>query len=60
MNVRSLIAIVGSCSLVLPCPGRAQDTAATQLAPVIVEVGRGGHRSPLDLPFAVTVQTPDS
>jgi iron complex outermembrane receptor protein len=39
---------------------RAQDTVATQLQPVIVEVARGAHRSPLDLPFAVTVQTPDS
>ena len=38
----------------------AQDTTATRLAPVIVEVGRGGHGSPLDLPFAVSVQTPDS
>src|SRR6202158_4700833 len=38
----------------------AQDTAATRLAPVIVEVGRGTHGSTLDLPFAVTVQTPDS
>ena len=38
----------------------AQDTAATRLAPVIVEVGRGTHGSPLDLPFAVSVQTPDS
>src|SRR5688500_9051864 len=44
----------------LPRIGRAQDTVATQLQPVIVEVGRGAHRSPLDLPFAVTVQTPDS
>ena len=38
----------------------AQDTAATRLEPVVVEVGRGAHRSPLELPFAVTVQTPDS
>jgi len=38
----------------------AQDTTAMRLAPVIVEVGRGAHGSPLDLPFAVTVQTPDS
>jgi iron complex outermembrane recepter protein len=60
MNVRSLVAISGSCLLFMPCQGRAQDTAATQLAPVVVEVGRGPHRSPLDLPFAVTVQTPDS
>jgi iron complex outermembrane receptor protein len=46
--------------VLLPRLGRAQDTAATQLQPVVVEVGRGAHRSPLDLPFAVTVQTPDS
>jgi iron complex outermembrane receptor protein len=38
----------------------AQDTAATRLQPVVVEVGRGSHGSPLDLPFAVSVQTPDS
>lgn len=38
----------------------AQDTAATQLPAVVVEVGRGTHGSTLDLPFAVTVQTPDS
>ena len=44
----------------LPCISPAQDTAATRLQPVIVEVGRGAHRSPLDLPFAVTVQRPDS
>jgi iron complex outermembrane receptor protein len=40
--------------------GGAQDTTATRLAPVIVEVGRGTRGSPLDLPFAVSVQTPDS
>jgi iron complex outermembrane receptor protein len=39
---------------------RAQDTTATRLAPVVIEVGRGTHGSPLDLPFAVSVQTPDS
>ena len=38
----------------------AQDTTVAKLEPVIVEVGRGAHRSPLELPFAVTVQTPDS
>jgi iron complex outermembrane receptor protein len=38
---------------------RAQDTV-TKLEPVVVEVGRGAHRSPLELPFAVSVQTPDS
>src|SRR5258705_2046321 len=46
--------------LLTPRPGRAQDTAAAQLPPVVVEVGRGAHRSLLDLPFAVTVQVPDS
>jgi iron complex outermembrane recepter protein len=55
------IATAGFCFLVLvPRSGRAQDTAATQLEPVVVEVGRGAHPSPLDLPFAVTVQIPDS
>jgi iron complex outermembrane recepter protein len=39
---------------------RAQDTAATQLPVVVVEVGRGTHGSALDMPFAVTIQTPDS
>ena len=38
----------------------AQDTAVARLEAVVVEVGRGAHRSPLDFPFAVTVQTPDS
>jgi iron complex outermembrane recepter protein len=38
----------------------AQDTAATQLPTVTVEVGRGSHGSTLDLPFAISVQTPDS
>lgn len=38
----------------------AQDTTVAKLKPVVVEVGRGAHRSPLELPFAVTVQTPDS
>jgi iron complex outermembrane receptor protein len=54
-----LTAAVGSNALA-PLSGHAQDTAATRLRPVIVEVGRGAHRSPLDLPFAVTVQSPDS
>ena len=44
----------------LTASARAQDTAVTRLEPVVVEVGRGPHRSPLELPFAVTVQTPDS
>ena len=38
----------------------AQDTTVAKLEPVVVEVGRGAHTSPLELPFAVTVQTPDS
>lgn len=39
---------------------KAQDTTVTRLEPVVVEVGRGAGRSVLELPFAVTVQTPDS
>jgi iron complex outermembrane recepter protein len=39
---------------------RAQDTATTRLQPVVVEVGRGTRKSLLDLPYAVTAQTPDS
>ena len=38
----------------------AQDTTATRLEPVVVEVSRGARRPLLDLPFSVTVQTPDS
>ncbi|MGH7650344.1 MAG: TonB-dependent receptor family protein [Gemmatimonadaceae bacterium] len=38
----------------------AQDTAVTRLPPVVVEVGRGTRGSTLDLPFAVTIQSPDS
>jgi iron complex outermembrane recepter protein len=51
---------IAPLALAMPATrARAQDTA-TRLAPVVVEVGRGAHRSILDLPFAVTVQTPDS
>jgi iron complex outermembrane receptor protein len=62
MNAKHLClfaAGVGS-PVIAPKSIEAQDTVATPLRPVIVEVGRGAHRSPLDLPFAVTVQTPDS
>src|SRR5882762_1756830 len=45
--------------MMIATAARAQDTA-TRLQPVVVEVGRGAHRSILELPFAVTVQTPDS
>ncbi|MDP9201489.1 MAG: TonB-dependent receptor [Gemmatimonadota bacterium] len=62
MNANGLSLAAGSVAffVFLPRFSRAQDTAATQLKAVVVEVGRGAHRSPLDLPFAVTVQTPDS
>ena len=60
MHVRGLVTAAGSSLLLAPSVASAQDTAATQLVPVVVEVGRGAHRSPLDLPFAVTVQSPDS
>jgi iron complex outermembrane receptor protein len=45
---------------ILPGFAGAQDTAATQLPAVVVQVGRGAHGSPLELPFAVSVLTPDS
>src|ERR1700682_2695400 len=62
MNAKglSLTAAGAGFLVLLPRLGRAQDTAVTRLEPVVVEVARGAHRSTLDLPFAVTVQTPDS
>jgi iron complex outermembrane receptor protein len=39
---------------------QTQDSAAVQLEPVRIEVTRGTHRSPLELPFAISVMTPDS
>src|SRR5256885_6149449 len=57
---RTAIAI-GECAVTV-FPGRmwAQDTTAARLEPVVVEVSRGSRRPILDLPFSVTVQTPDS
>lgn len=62
MNAKHVGLATGGAGLflMLPCSIPAQDTTARRLAPVVVEVGRGAHRSPLDLPFAVTVQIPDS
>ena len=61
MNSRAIGVAFAVISLA-PLGNRAngQDTTVAKLKPVVVEVGRGAHRSPLDLPFAVTVQTPDS
>src|ERR1700694_198344 len=59
MRLRAAVFSVALLTAVSP-RGNAQDTAATRLAPVVVEVGRGTHGSPLDLPYAVSVQTPDS
>jgi iron complex outermembrane receptor protein len=61
MNTRAIgvaaavISLIGSSN-----DAPAQDTTVARLEPVVVEVGRGGHRSPIELPFAITVQTPDS
>ena len=55
---RCIIAF-GECSLAVS-PALAQDTTAARLEPVVVEVSRGARRPLLDLPFSVTVQTPDS
>jgi len=56
------IGLAGAMMLFAPFTNRAvaQDTTVAKLEPVVVEVGRGAHTSPLELPFAVTVQTPDS
>ena len=52
---------IGECAVaVFPGFVRAQDTTAARLEPVVVEVSRGARRPMLDLPFSVTVQTPDS
>jgi len=55
------IQAVGISALVIGARAAlSQDTTATRLAPVVVEVGRGTRRSTLDLPYAISVQTPDS
>ncbi|HEY3134350.1 MAG TPA: TonB-dependent receptor plug domain-containing protein, partial [Gemmatimonadaceae bacterium] len=62
MKSRRLALFAGTLAPVLAGAAtlRAQDTTAARLEPVVVEVGRGARRSLLELPFAVTVQTPDS
>ena len=44
----------------MPPGADAQDSSVTRLDPVVVEVTRERGRSLLDVPFAVTVQVPDS
>src|SRR3954453_18921737 len=60
MNRRLTIAVAIGVALLAPGGAGGQDTAATRLEPVVVEVGRGARKSLLDLPYAVTAQTPDS
>lgn len=62
MNSHRLALASAAFGILGSCPGRAlaQDTTATRLRPVVVEVGRGAGSSLLELPFAVTVQSPDS
>src|SRR5256885_8050654 len=56
-----LAKVVGEClAAAAPAFAFAQDTTATRLEPVVVEVSRGARRPLLDLPFSVSVQTPDS
>lgn len=57
---RCEVAIATSAVALFPTITLAQDTTATRLEPVVVEVSRGARRPLLDLPFSVTVQTPDS
>jgi iron complex outermembrane receptor protein len=60
MNSSWALGIAAIVSAIAPRPLDAQDTAVARLEPVVVEVSRGGGRSLLDLPYAITVQTPDS
>jgi iron complex outermembrane receptor protein len=46
--------------MLLSAGAGAQDSAIVRLDPVVVEVARGAHRSPLELPFAMSLLTPDS
>src|SRR5687767_7292677 len=51
--------VLHSLAVQEPDTVRAQDSV-TALDPVVVEVTRGTHRSPLLVPFAITVMIPDS
>jgi len=51
--------LIHSLAVQLPDTIQSYDTL-TALDPVVVEVTRGPHRSPLELPFAISVMTPDS
>jgi iron complex outermembrane receptor protein len=51
--------LVHSLAVQLPDSVRVRDSV-TALEPVVVEVTRGTHRSPLQLPFAISVMVPDS
>src|SRR5690348_13557925 len=57
---RDAVAIATSATALSPIITLARDTTATRLEPVVVEVSRGARRPLLDLPFSVTVQSPDS
>src|SRR6185369_16217762 len=57
---RSAVTIGECAAAVFPGVLGAQDTTAARLEPVVVEVSRGARRPMLDLPFSVTVQSPDS
>ena len=54
------LAAAAIAGAILPPMASAQDTAVTRLEPVVVEVSRGAGKSLLDLPYAISVQTPDS
>jgi iron complex outermembrane receptor protein len=56
----SVAARAGTLLMIHSIAALAQDSTVTQLQPVVVEVTRGLHRSPLELPFAISVLTPDS
>jgi iron complex outermembrane receptor protein len=60
MNRFPALAAAAFAGAISPGMVNAQDTAVTRLEPVVVEVSRGAGKSLLDLPYAITVQTPDS
>ncbi len=55
-----MLALLLLHSLAVQVPDTVVQDSVTALDPVIVEVTRGTHRSPLQVPFAISVMIPDS
>lgn len=56
----SIAPVTAGLLLLCSVRGHAQDSTAARLEPVIVESARGAHRSPLEVPAALSVVRPDS